>query len=371
MLKRLIESHQVNHNYHHSVVSITTLGKVGAQLQEMGVEVLVLGMRSTLDILRVLWQLVRLIRAERPDIVQTWMYHANLLGGLAARFAGNRNVVWGVRGTDVPERKYWTRVIMSICSRMSWFLPSAIVCCAESVRTAHAQRGYDPGKMLVIPNGYELTNFNRNPVQSQQLRTTLGFSDADVVVGIVGRFDPLKDYKNFVRAAAMVSAKNPAKFLMIGMGIDSANDVLQGWLAKSGCAHKFVLAGERSDIPECLAAMDIFCLSSSKEGFPNVVCEAMAMGVPCVVTDVGDAAVIVSDTGIVVAPDDSAALAGALQVMIIKGVHDRARLGELARLRIEKHYTIEIASARFETLYKQVTSSCRNQHWAAKRPCRP
>jgi glycosyltransferase involved in cell wall biosynthesis len=359
MLKRLIESHQGNPNYVHSVISLTLVGKVGAQLQEIGVEVRAVGMRSPLDILRVLWQLVRMIRAERPDIVQTWMYHADLLGGLAARLAGNRHVIWGVRGSAIPQSGMSaTQVVVTLCSWMSHFLPSVIVCCAASARVAHAERGYDQTKMVVIPNGYELAHFNRNPILRQQARAAFGFSDDDVVVGIVGRFDPLKDYRNFVLAATVVAAKvNHVKFLMVGRDIDSTNNELKGWLDESGLAHKFVLAGERSDIPECLAAMDMFCLSSSKEGFPNVVCEAMAMNVPCVVTDAGDAAEIVSDTGIVVVPRDSSALAGALQAMISKGVAERSRLGELARLRIEKNYSIEIASARFENLYKQVAGN--------------
>ena len=356
MLKRLIESHQGNPNYRHSVISLTLVGKVGEQLQEMGFEVRTLGMRSPLDIPYVLWQLARMIRRERPDIVQTWMYHADLLGGLAARLAGNRHVIWGVRGSAIPQRGLSaTRLVIGLCSWSSRFLPTVIVCCGESARVAHAEKGYDQSKLAVIPNGYELTHFNRNPILRQQTRAAFGFSDNDVVVGIVGRFDPLKDYKNFVHAAAVVAARvNQVKFLMIGRDITSTNILLKGWIDESGFTHKFVLTGERSDVPECLAAMDVFCLSSSNEGFPNVVCEAMAMNVPCVVTDAGDAAEIVSDTGIVVAPRDSAALAGALQTMISKGAAERSRLGELARRRIEKNYSIEIASTRFENLYNQV-----------------
>lgn len=360
MLKRLIKSHQGNPNYHHSVISLTLLGKVGEQLQEMGIEVRALGMRSSLDIPRVLWQLVRVIRAGRPDIVQTWMYHSDLLGGLAARLAGNRHVIWGVRGSAIPQRGLSaTQLVVTLCSWLSRLLPRVIVCCAESARLVHAERGYDKSKFVVIPNGYELSHFKRNPILRQKARTAFGFSDGDVVVGIIGRFDPLKDYRNFVHAATVVASKvNHVKFLMVGRDIDLENEMLKAWLTEGGFAHKFVLVGERSDIPECLAAMDIFCLSSSKEGFPNVICEAMAMNVPCVVTDAGDAAEIVSDTGIVVPTSDASALAGALQTMISKDIFERSHLGELARLRIEKNYSIEIASSRFENLYKQVANNC-------------
>jgi glycosyltransferase involved in cell wall biosynthesis len=358
MLKRLIGEYQGNPNYHHSVISLTTVGKVGAQLQEMGVEVRALEMRSALDIPRVLWQLVRLIRAARPTIVQTWMYHADLLGGVATRLAGNSKVIWGVRGSAIPQSGLsMTKMVVTLCSWTSHFLPNAIVCCAESVRIAHAKKGYDQSKMIVITNGYILAHFNRNPIHRQQIRDDFGFSDDDVVIGIVGRFDPLKDYRNFVHAATLVASNiNYVKFLMIGRGINAENNELKAWLDERDLAHKIVLLGERSDVPDCLSAMDIFCLSSSNEGFPNVVCEAMAMNIPCVVTDAGDAAEIVSDTGITVATRDPIALSGALQSMINIGVAERSNLGVLARLRIENNYSIEVVSARFEALYKQLSN---------------
>ena len=357
MLKRLIESHHGNANYRHVVISLNTIGKVGQQLQAQGVEVHAMGMHSPLDIPMVLWQLVRLIRASRPDIVQTWMYHADLIGGLAARLAGNRHVIWGVRCTAIPQPGLsTTRMVVSLCSWLSRFLPSVIVCCAESARIVHAEKGYDKKKMIVIVNGYDLRRLSKDPTLRQKARAAFGIADDDVVVGTIGRFDPLKDYRNFVLSAtALASQVERVKFLMIGPGMDSGNTVLQAWLAESEFVHKFVLAGESNDIPRCLAAMDVFCLSSRKEGFPNVVCEAMAMNVPCVVTEAGDAAEIVADTGIVVAPGDSKALAEALRTMLSKGAAERLRLGELARLRIEKHYAIEIASARFEAIYKQLT----------------
>jgi glycosyltransferase involved in cell wall biosynthesis len=359
MLKRLIEAHHGNTNYRHTVISLKDLGKVGQQLQARDVEVQAMRMRSPLDIPRALWQLVRLIRASRPDIVQTWLYHADLLGGLAARLAGIRHVIWGVRVTAIPQRGLsTTQMVVSLCSWLSRFLPSVIVCCAESARVAHAEKGYDQAKMVVISNGYDLRHFRKDSKLRQKFRAAFSIGEEDVVVGIVGRFDALKDYRNFVRAAAVLAAQvERVKFLMVGPGMDSRNKLLQGWLGESEFAHKFVLAGESSDIPGCMAAMDVFCLSSSNEGFPNVVCEAMAMNVPCVVTDAGDAAEIVSDTGIVVIPRDSTALAEALQTMLSKDAAERSRLGELARHRIEKNYSIQIVSARFENLYKQLTQN--------------
>jgi glycosyltransferase involved in cell wall biosynthesis len=210
--------------------------------------------------------------------------------------------------------------------------------------------------MVVIPNGYDLKEFRRNPQLRGQTRAAFGFGDEDMIVGIVGRFDPQKDHKTFVLSAAALAAKiDRVRFLMVGRGIDSTNEVLKTWIAQSGCENRFVLAGERSDIPGLLAGLDVLCLSSScGEGFPNVVCEAMAMGIPCVVTDAGDAAAIVSDTGIVVPRRDPMALAHGLQTMLSRGAAERSRLGELARQRIERHYSMEMISAQFDNIYNQL-----------------
>lgn len=357
MLKRLIESHQSSSDFRHTVVSLTGVGKIGQQLQLRGVDVQSLGMRSAVGIPRVLWQLIRLVREVRPHIVQTWMYHANLLGGVAAHIAGSRRVIWSLRGSTIPQKGIsMTRIVVIVGSWLSSLIPNMIVCCAESVRVAHAQLGYDLSKLIVIPNGYDLEHFSNHAELRQQARSAFGFGEDDVVVGIVGRFDPLKDYRNFVLAAAMLASRiEHVKFLMVGRGIDSTNTLLMGWLATSGFIEKFVLTGERNDIPACLAAMDIFCLSSRSEGFPNVVCEAMAMNLPCVVTDVGDAAEIVSKTGIVVPRGDPNTLAIGLWAMIEKGRAEWIRLGELARRQIEKRYAIANVSIQYESLYKQIS----------------
>lgn len=360
MLKRLIEAHQDRPEYRHAVIVLKNMGEVGQQLQDLGIPVQALEMRSLLEGPRVVWQLRHRIRTACPDVVQTWMYHADLLGGLAARWAGNRHVIWGVRCTAIPQRGLLstTRMIVSLCSWLSRFVPNVILCCAESARIVHIEKGYDRTKMVVIPNGYDLRTFDRDHVLRRRARAVFGFDEGDIVVGTVGRFDPLKDYRNFVRSAAMLASDvERVKFLMVGRDLVNGNQLLRAWVTETGLMHKFVFAGERSDIPECLTAMDVFCLSSIAEGFPNVVCEAMAMNVPCVVTDVGDAAEIVGETGIVVVPGDPTALAAGLRTMLNKGDLERSRLAALARRRIQERYSIEGVSARFETVYDHLTQN--------------
>lgn len=142
---------------------------------------------------------------------------------------------------------------------------------------------------------------------------------------------------------------------MVGRGLDANNAQLAQWISATGCADRFVLLGERGDVPVCLAAMDLFCLSSRTEGFPNVVAEAMAMGLPCVVTNVGDAAMLVADTGVVVPKEDSAALALGLGQLLAMTPDARQQLGQKARARIHAEFTMELARERFESIYQRIT----------------
>lgn len=357
MLKRLVESHLASNDYRHTVISLTSIGKVGVQLQDIGMKVHALGMRSILDSPRATWRLARLIRILRPDVVQTWMYHADLLGGLAARLAGNRNVIWGIRTTDIKAGgSRATAAVRTMCAWLSRSVPSTIICAAEASRRAHIALGYDGSRMVVVPNGFDLVRLVATAAEREALRLQCDLGAGVVAIGYLGRFHPDKDQENFVLAAGLVAHKHSnARFLMVGSGLDANNAQLAEWIRATGFADRFVLLGERSDVPVCLAAMDLFCLSSRTEGFPNVVGEAMAMGLPCVVTDVGDAAILVADTGVVVPKEDSAALARGLGQMLAMTPAARQQLGLKAKARIHAEFTMERARERFESIYQQIT----------------
>lgn len=359
MLKRLIESHSGDPRYEHSVVSLTTFGRLGPQLQAQGINVSALGMRSPLGALGALFRLHRVIRAASPDVVQTWMYHADLMGGLAARTAGFRNVVWGIHSTDVRAGgSRGTTLVMQLCARLSRWVPRVILCVAEVSRRAHISYGYDAARMLVVPNGLDLSNLTATQQQRAEFRAHCGFGEDDFVIGTLGRFNPAKDYENFVSAAGILAAKNAkVRFLMIGRNLDSNNPVLAKWIAATGYADRFVLLGERTDAPVCLAAMDTFCLSSRSEALPTVVAEAMAMAVPCVATDVGDTAGLVGDTGLIVPKEDPDCLASALLRMADTPFLQRTALGQRAKLRIHAEYTIERAKVRFESIYHKIVEN--------------
>jgi glycosyltransferase involved in cell wall biosynthesis len=236
-------------------------------------------------------------------------------------------------------------------------VPQTIVCAAEASRRAHVSVGYDATRMLVVPNGFDVARFCASPEQRAAIRNQCGFRSDSLVIGILGRFHPVKDHHNFVRAAGLLAARYPnVRFMMVGRELDANNRELADWIAKAGHESRFALLGERSDVPACLAAMDVFCLSSRTEGFPNVVGEAMAMGLPCVVTDVGDAAMLVTDTGVVVAKEDAEALAAGLSRVIDMTPEARARLGQMAKARIHSEFTMARARERFEDIYLRLVN---------------
>lgn len=350
MLVRLIQGMP---QHTHVVLTLTENGPLGEMLKASGHTVYVIGLRFSTA-----WfacpRLWYLLRQESPDIVQTWMYHADLLGGLMGRLAGARQIIWNVRNTEIPQgRLSMTGLIVSLCAISSKWLPKAIICCAHAGLEVHAALGYKRQKMLTIPNGYDTLEWQPKSVSRSAVRRDHGLPNEAFIVGIVARYDPLKGYDVFIEAAAHIAkVVNNALFLMIGRRVDASNIELCRLVESRGGGAVFRLLGERSDISQLMTAMDVYCLSSKAEGFPNVVAEAMLMQLPCVVTNVGDAAHIVGEAGRVVPPDQPKALADALLAIENMSEIQRQEMGVAARRRIVEHYDIKVIAQRYSELYE-------------------
>jgi glycosyltransferase involved in cell wall biosynthesis len=353
MLGRLIDGNRDRAGPRHSVVSLTDIGPVGQDLLRAGVAVHALGMRGPAGLPVGLWRLYRLIGAARPDVVQTWMYHADFLGGLAG-FARRRPVFWGVRATHVGAEGVTATIwLRRACALLSRWLPKKIIFAAEASRRAHVGIGYDISKLVVIPNGFDAHALANAASRREAARAGLGIAPGTPVFGLVGRFNPVKGIDIFVEAAGRVARANPhTLFLMVGRGLEPANAQLMDWIGRAGIRDRTLLLGERADVPDCLAAMDMFCLSSRSEGFPNAVGEAMGVGLPCIVTDVGDAAMLVADTGIVVPAEDPNALAAGMTRLGALPVSQRLVLGAAAQRRIESQFSVDTARRRFTAAYR-------------------
>lgn len=309
-------------SHQHVVVSLGAEGKYGPLLRENGVRVYCLAMPRGRLTMSGLHKLFLILRQERPDIIQTWMYHANLLGGVAARLAGIQNVHWGLHHTTLVPGTTGasTRAVDWICARLSRWVPRSIIACARETERVHIANGYDFSKFITIPNGYDVSVFAPNEVAKSRIRNELGLAQGVPLVGLVGRWDPLKDHANLFAALQIVRSKyHDVRLVLAGTECDSGNQDLQRLLQSFSldtCTH---LLGRRQDIPALMNAIDLHVLSSSSEAFPNVVAEAMACGTPCVVTQVGDAATIIGDTGWAVPPKSPRALAQAIS----EALHER------------------------------------------------
>ncbi len=357
MLKRLIESFQNDDNYQHYVISLTTIGSVGKELQKLGVDVYAFELNYSLNLPLQLIRLIKKISSLHPDIVQTWMYHADLLGGLAAYLTGYRRIIWGIRVTDIHSSSIITLWIRKLCALLSTLIPCKIICVAETALQSHIEKGYDADRMIVIQNGLNFSYLASSPDQRKILRLQCGFSNNTLVIGCLGRFDPIKDHHNFVSAARIITEQYPnVYFLMVGRDLTPDNTILKKWIYKTGHNDRFVLLGQRNDVAVCLSAMDIFCLPSCIEGFPNALSEAMAMGLPCISTDVGDAGIMLGGTGVIVPKKNSKALADALLQVIALSNEQRNQMGRYAKERVMSEYSIENARARFESVYQEVIS---------------
>lgn len=348
MLERLILESSKDSSIKQSIITLKKRGIIGRELAKEGFEVSSMGMKSIFSAPVVLYRLTKILKKTRPDGVYTWMYHSDLIGGLAASLSGIKNIIWGIRNSKIPQKPFSvTSVIIKICSILSFYVPTKIICCAEAAKSAHIDLGFCSSKMIVVSNGFDMNSFNPSLELRDHIRENLGILENNLVVGIVGRFDPLKDFNNFIDAALLVSKDiSNIKFLMVGKGLDKNNIELNSLIKDSLYKDNFILSGEKNP-HDFYAAMDCFCLSSKAEGFPNVVAEAMAMKIPCVVTDVGDAGRIVGESGIVVEPMNANALYNGLILMLAMDKFDREALGYEARKLIINQFDIKIVKQKF------------------------
>ena len=345
-------------SFKHVVISLMGAGKYGLLLEEAGIDVHYLNMSQGKLGIFASFKIFALVKKYKPDVVQTWMFHGDLLGGIFARLAGVKNVVWGVHHTTLVrgESKYSTILIAKLNAFLSKYIPNKIIYCAQKSREVQESIGFYSSKGVVVSNGYDVSQFTRNDQLGYTFKNELDISD-NFLIGNVGRYNPQKDYKNLLLSLKEVKDKSSAKWycILVGTNLDEVNSELTGLVYELGLADNIRLVGRRNDIPAIMNVIDLFVLSSAfGEAFPNVLNEAMACGTPCVTTDVGDAALIVGDTGWSVPTHNPNALA----VAIIKAMDER-QLNEsvwenrrsLSRERIVENFSLEKMIAKYELVW--------------------
>lgn len=363
MLQRLLSATDLD-EFPSTVIVLKPDGPIQPRIEALGVPVHCLGVDRERPTLKNLIDLVRLLEEGQYDVIQTWLYHADLMGGVAAWLAGRIPVAWGIHTSTLPADRVST-ITLFVRKLLAWashVLPGAIVCVSDVSRRLHIEYGYDPSRMVMVPNGFNLEEYAIRPELRPEVRAELGIPEDVPVVIAVARCEPQKDYPNLVAAAATTCERLPdAHFVCCGKNVAWETPELGPAIDELGLREHFHLLGVRSDVPRLLAASDVLVSASAfGEAMPLVVGEAMACGVPCVVTDVGDSAMLVGPTGRSVPPREPVQLGHALADVLSLPREERAEQGRAARAWIESRYSLESTVQRYQDIWMQLIA--RSEH---------
>ena len=353
MLCRLVTTSDQN-VIRHCIVTLLPPGELAPNLEKAGIRVFSLMMNRRRPDPVAIFRLCRLIRRIAPDIVHTWLYHADLIGGLAAAFAGAIPVICSIRHGSLINDPLKTVISAHIAALIARFVAVRVISCSERAAQAHIRIGYPAQRVQIIPNGFELPQKPETLARSV-VRQSLGIPESCPMIGLIGRFNPAKDHENFFRAAAIVAKHYPeAHFILCGVGVDANNAFLNQVIASAGIQSNTHLLGHRHAIAEIISSLTMLVSSSVSEAFPNVIGEAMSLAIPCVVTDAGESASLIGDAGFVMPTANAEALADGILRMLRLSAHDRAAMGNAGRRRIESFFTLAAVVKQYENMYLEV-----------------
>lgn len=343
----------------HEVICLGPPEWFSRKLEECGVAVHHVDLSPGLRLLAELRRFHRLIRASSADLVQGWMYRANVLGGLSGWLDG-KPIVWNIRCSTSDRLPLGSRALARVGGLLARCVPEMIINCSAVSREMHALLGYDSAGGTVIPNGYDSSAFRPDDPLRAATREALGISPGTFAIGAIGRWDACKGYPALLRALRQVRDRGISfRLLLVGRGLEPSNRELARIIEENGCGEFVEAIGFRSDVADIARALDLHVLSSVTEGFPNVVAETMLSGTPNVATDVGDSALIVGKTGWVVSPDDDCGLADAIEQARAEWASRPERWQKrraAARERIVGNYSIDRMVQAYETVWNEVAA---------------
>ncbi len=342
-----------------AVVSMLDAGTQGARLRELGVPVEELHVHRPAALFGSLPRLRRAVHRFSPDVIQGWMYHGNLAATIAQRLASSPiRLVWGVRQTfyGMSHERPLTRLVIRANAALS-AVPERVVYNSSLSLRQHVDAGFRADRAVLIPNGFETALFRPDPAARLAKRRELRIDEGAEVVGLVARYHPMKDHAGFLHAAQMVARRRPGVvFVLAGAGVSCGNKELREQIAAAGLHQQVRLLGEVADTSRLFPALDITVLSSAwGEAFPNVLGESLACAVPCVSTDVGDAADIIGEAGRVVPRSSPDRLAAAILDLLDMGAEGRGVLGAAGRRRVEERFSMPAVARQYVALYRGET----------------
>jgi len=338
------------------VISLIEKGEIGRKIEKLGIDVYCLRIHSFINLFPGLIRLVNKINIFNPQIIHTFMIHPAFFVGIIVKLLNKPTIIWNIFSTDLSlqSNKYKTRLIIKMCASLSKIIPNRIIVDSYASYSAHKKARYSWEKMQIINNGVDTNIFFPNELKRNKYRQQY-FKEDELVIGLIARYHPVKGHDIFIKAVNLLRRKvNNVKFLLNGSNIKISNSKLMKIINKEGIQDIIHLSDSKLEITNILLACDILVSSSKFESFPNIICEAMACSIPCVVTNVGDCAEIVGDTGVIVSANDPNELASAIMGLINMPLKGRKKLGENARLRIKNNFSLSLMVEKYNNLY----SSC-------------
>jgi glycosyltransferase involved in cell wall biosynthesis len=318
-------------------------GPLEAELHAAGVRVRVLGKRGRWDVASFLARLHAVIREEHPEVLHGYLAVPNIVAtALRPAFPGLK-VVWGERGSarDMSHYDWLSRFSGDLARALSRF-PNLLIMNSRAGFEHAVQKGYPRHKMVVIPNGIDIARFVPDPAARDRLRREWNVTNSDRLIGLIGRLDPVKGHPTFLAAAALLAKeRKDVRFVCVGDGNPDYADTMRERAHVLGVAERVSWVGAHKNVTAVYNALDVVCSSSDSEGFPNVIGEAMACGVPCVATDVGDSAWIVGDSRFIAPPADPAKLCECVTTALATLAQDEANVRRALRDRIRSNFSVE------------------------------
>jgi glycosyltransferase involved in cell wall biosynthesis len=342
-----------------TVITFYSGGHFDQQLKESKIRIIGLRKRGRWDVVQFLWRLIKELRRLKPDILHSYLVEPNIVGIFLKPLFRTTRIVWGIRASNMQLENYgWFARLNSQLQRYTSRFADLIIVNSESGRDYHVQRGFPAQKCIVIHGGVDLDKFKPAPEGGKEIRDDWGIPSGATLIGAVGRLDPIKDHATFLKAVALLTNDRPdLRIACVGGGSEQLGIRLRRLAEKLEIADRITWAGNRDDMPAVYNALDLVCSSSLGEGFPNAIAEAMACGVPCVVTGVGDSALLVSETGVVVPSGDPQALAVGLKAGLdLIGSNDSPD----PRARIARSFSLASLVGRTEEALEALVDSSAN-----------
>lgn len=360
MLIKLLEEMKRSSACDQMVVSLTDSGVNGSKIRAIGITLKCLEMRQgNLPSLLKINKLRLIISQEKPDVVQTWLDHSDVFGGIASKWADKSiPVFWNLRHSSpsVIHRKLSRKLLGAVHRILVNPIPTQILVNSKCGLHAHADAGYPLAKMVHIPNAFDTVEFNPGHRLGDILRKRFGnVAENTVVFGMAARYAPMKDHDNLLKAIRLIIRGQPnLVFYLCGQGIDQNNAALANKIEEYRLNECVALLGPQDRMNEYMNSLDYFVLSSAHgEGFPNVIGEAMACGKPCISTDVGDAAEIIGSTGWIVPPKNPEALAAAMSEAAREDAGAKSCRQANCRQRIVDFYAISDIAASYLDIWRR------------------